>query len=188
MKIVAIDPSINNVGWGLVEGLREDSDGIIHADDENWRWGNWKIASHSFTFKLREIVEWMILTFDGLDPECDWVVLEWPAYFDSMAGHVAAKAGHTINLAAIDGYIAGFFRLPWQRVHLITATKWKGSVSKEITRMRFFRHMGIKQIYTIDHNAVDAVMMLLEFCRRKRISTQIVSKTMDYLPQSQDDL
>jgi hypothetical protein len=182
MKIVSIDPSINNVGWALIDGLWRREDDVIDDSKADWRWGNWKIASHSFTFKLREIVEWMILTFDGLDPDCDWLVAEWPAYFDSMAGHIAAKAGHTINLAGIDCYIAGFFRLPWQNIHLVTATKWKGSVSKEITRMRFFRHMGIKQLYQIDHNAVDAVMMLLEFCKRKRLSFKIVSKTMDYLP------
>jgi hypothetical protein len=83
-------------------------------------------------------------------------------------------------------YIAGFFRLPWQNIHFITATKWKGSVSKEITRRRFFKHMGIKQIYTIDHNAVDAVMMLLEFCKRKQLTFKIVSKTMEHF-QGQSD-
>jgi hypothetical protein len=179
VKIVSIDPSINNVGWAKIEGLTRDADGVWDLTNENWSWGMWKIGSNSFTFKLKEIVEWIILECDGLTEE-DWLVAEWPAYFDSMAGHVAAKAGHTINLAGIDCYIAGFFRLPWQNIHFITATKWKGSVSKEITRMRFFRHMGIKQIYTIDHNAVDAVMMLLEFCRRKRISSQIISKTMEH--------
>jgi len=182
VKIVSIDPSVNNVGWAKIDGLeiaKSDTGDLFDMTNEDWSWGNWKIGSNSYTFKLKEIVEWMILTFDGLT-EDDWLVVEWPASFDSMAGHIAAKTGHTINLAGIDCYIAGFFRLPWNHWFPITATQWKGGVSKEITRMRFFRHMGIKQIYTIDHNAVDAVMMLLEFCKRKRISSQIISKTMEH--------
>lgn len=179
MKILSIDPSVREVGWATVDGLYREDD-VIRDDRADWRWGCWKIQSMSYTYRLREIVEWIILEAGGLDPDEDWLVCEWPAYFDSMAGHVAAKAGHTINLAGIDCYIAGFFRLPWQNIHLITATKWKGSVSKEITRRRFFRHMGIKQIYKIDHNAVDAVMMLLEFCKRRGLSFKIVSKTMEH--------
>ena len=183
MKIVAIDPSVNDVGWAVVEGIEHDDDGW-HDENANWRWGHWKIQSNSLTFKWKEITEWMILEFGGLDYEEDWLVVEWPAYFDSMKGHTAAKQGHTINLAGIDGYLAGYFRLPWQNIHLVTAVQWKGSVSKEITRRRFFRHMGIKQLYQINHNAVDAVMMLLTFCKRRNITLKIVSKVMAPLPPS----
>lgn len=178
MKIVAIDPSINDVGWAVVSGLKYNAEDNTFDDSEaQWSWGNWKISSNSFVFKLREIVEFMIFQFDGLDQDEDWLVCEWPAYFDTQKGHTSAKQGHTINLAGIDGYIAGFFRLPHRNIHFIRAMEWKGSVSKEITRMRFFRHMGIKQIYQINHNAVDAVMMLLDFCKKKRITMKIVSAT-----------
>lgn len=185
MKILAIDPSVNEVGWAYVEGLVHDDDGW-HDENANWKWGHWKIESNSLTFKLKEITEWIILEAGGLDHCSDWLVAEWPAYFDGMKGHVSAKMGHTINLAAVDAYIAGYFRLPWQNIHLITATEWKGNVSKEITRMRFFRHMGIKQIYKVNHNAVDAVMMLLTFCKRKNITGQIVSKIMEPIPHLEE--
>lgn len=181
MKIVAIDPSVNEVGWAVVENIYNDENGW-HTEEANWRWGHWKIASNSLTFKWKEITEWMIIEFGGLDHSEDWVVMEWPVYFDGMRGHASAKMGHTINLASVVAYIAGYFRLPWRNVHLLTATQWKGSVSKEITRMRFFRHMGIKQIYKVNHNAVDAVMMLLTFCKRRAITLQIVSKTMENIP------
>jgi hypothetical protein len=120
----------------------------------------------------------MIIEFDGLDPE-DWLVLEWPAYFGSAKGQVAAMQGHTINLAAVDAYIAGFFRLKPQDWHLVTATQWKGNVPKEITRMRFFKALGQKQIYKVNHNAVDAVMLLHTFCTRRKIVFKIYSSTVE---------
>lgn len=181
MKIIAIDPSVNEVGWAMVEGLTHDATGW-HDEDADWTWGFWKIRSNSLQFKLKEITEWIIIDCGGLNHEEDMLVVEWPAYFDGAKGHVASKMGYTINLAAVCAYIAGYFRLPWNRWHAITATEWKGNISKEITRQRFFKHMGIKQIYKVNHNAVDAVMLLLTFCKRKNITGQIVSKMMETIP------
>lgn len=184
MKIFSLDPSVNNCGWAVIEGLVRDKNDVIRADNAKWRYGNWILSAHSFSAKLQEIVEYVILEVNGLnEDEGDWIILEWPAYFGSSKGQVSAQLGHTLNLAGIDGYVAGYFRLPWQSIHFITANQWKGSVSKEITRMRFFRVMGVKQIYKIDHNAVDAVMMLLEFCKRRKITNKITKAIEpDYIP------
>src|SRR6516225_3352276 len=99
MKIVSIDPSINDVGWAVVDRLERSESGVWDNSKADWRWGHWKIGSNSMTFKWREIVEWIIVEAGGLDPECDWLVMEWPAYFGSAKGQVAAQQGHTINLA-----------------------------------------------------------------------------------------
>lgn len=174
MKIFSLDPSINDVGWAVIEKLYRDKDDVIRAEKAEWRYGNWKLSGHSFSAKLQEIAEYIIMEVDGLnEDEGDWVLLEWPAYFGSQKGQVSAQMGHTLNLAGIDGYVAGYFRLPWQSLHFITANQWKGSVSKNITWMRFCRVMGTKQIYKVNHNAVDAVMMLLEFCKRRGITDKI---------------
>jgi hypothetical protein len=178
VKIVSIDPSINDVGWAVCSGLERDSDGVWDDSKADWRWGCWKIRSNSLSFKLREIVEWMIVEFDGLDPDVDILILEWPQFFDAERGHIAAQQGHTINLAAVDAYIAGFFRMRPENYHLIRPSEWKGNLSKEITRKRFFRNLGIKQIYTVDHNAVDAVMLLLRWCKDHHVTLKIVSATM----------
>lgn len=180
MKIIAIDPSVNDVGWAMVKGLVHTEAGW-NDDKAEWSWGHWVIRSNSLTFKLKEIVEHIILTCDP-DPEEDWFVCEWPAYFDGIRGNASAKQGHTINLAAVAAYIAGYFRFPWRNIHFITAVSWKGSVSKEITRMRFFKALGIKQVYKVNHNAVDAVMLLLHFCKLKAITAKIVSHSMERLP------
>lgn len=183
MKIFALDPSIRDVGWAVIEKLYRDKNDVICAEKSEWRYGNWELSAHSFSAKLQEIAEYIIMEVDGInESEGDWMLLEWPAYFGSQKGQVSAQMGHTLNLAGIDGYVAGYFRLPWQSIHFITANQWKGSVSKEITRMRFFRVMGEKQIYKINHNAVDAVMLLLEFCKRRRITDRIVkASTPDYI-------
>jgi hypothetical protein len=44
MKIVSIDPSINDVGWALVDGLQRDEDGVWDNSAADWRWGHWKIV------------------------------------------------------------------------------------------------------------------------------------------------
>ena len=176
MQIVSIDPSTLNVGWAAIQGLQRDAETNVW-DDSNakWKYGNWILSAHSLQAKFQECAEYMIMEFD-LNPEEDWMVLEWPMYFGSERGQVSAQLGHTLNLAGIVGYVSGYFRLPWRQVHLITANQWKGSVSKEITKMRFFRAMGVKQIFKVDHNAVDAVMLLFEFCKRKKITFKLVTE------------
>lgn len=164
----------------MVTGLTHDDEGW-HDDDAIWSWGNWKISSNSYTFKLREIVDFIVVSCGGLE-EDDHLVAEWPMYFDSARGNASAKDGHTINLAGINCYIAGFFRLPWRSIHFITAAAWKGSISKEITRMRFFKALGVKQIYTVNHNAVDAVMILLQHCKSRRVTSRIVKYATENLP------
>lgn len=179
MKIVAIDPSINDVGWAVVDGLQRSESGVWDNSKADWKWGHWLIQGISLPYKLREIVEWMIIEFDGMNPEEDWLVLEWPAFFGSPKGQAAAKQGHTINLAGVVGYIAGFFRMLPQNTHLVTANQWKGNVPKEITRMRLFKALGQKQIYKVNHNAVDAVMLLHEFCKRRNIMMKITASTVE---------
>lgn len=185
MKIVAIDPSVNHVGWAVCEGLTRNESGVWDDSASIWRWGCWHIRSNSLGFKLREIVEWMIVEFEGVEPN-DLLVIEWPAYFGSEKGQISAQQGHTLNLAGIAGYIAGFFRLPPADFYLITANQWKGNLPKEITRMRFFKALGIKQIYKIDHNAVDAVMILLKFAKDHRITFRLREAQAGILPELED--
>lgn len=170
-KIIAIDPSVREVGWAVVSNIWRDEDDVWQTDQAEWRWGMWELSCKQYTFKLRELAEFIELFAGGLT-EDDILVGEWPAYFNNMRGNVAAKQGYTIDLAGILCYLAGYFRLPWQSIHFITAAQWKGSLPKEITKMRFFKALGV-QAYKVDHNAVDACMLLHEFCKRMRIMLRI---------------
>lgn len=179
MKILSIDPSIKDVGFAVVKNLERNADGVWDNSKADWHWGHWQIDGLSLTYRLREIVEWIILEDLALNPEEDWLVMEWPAYFGSEKGQVAAQMGYTLGLAAVCAYIAAFFRMPPDNTHLITANQWKGNVNKNITRMRFFKALGQPLIYKVNHNAVDAVMLLHEFCKRKKIVWNITSTTVE---------
>ncbi len=170
-KILALDPSVNEVGWAVVTGMWRDEDGVWHDENAEWKWGMWKLSALSYTFKLHELREYIDLWLGGLE-EGDLFVGEWPAFFDNMRGNVAAKKGYTIDLAGILCYIMGYYRLPWQSICLLTAAQWKGNLPKEITKMRFFKALGV-QAYKVDHNAVDACMLLWEFCKRRKITMKI---------------
>lgn len=181
-KIVAIDPSINRVGHACIDGLTRDDDGIWDGSKAKWHYGYWDISGTFLSHKFKEIADNIIITYDGINPdEGDHLVVEWPQYFDQARGQIAAQKGHTINLAAIDAYIAGFFQLPPSQWHPIFPSDWKGNLSKEVTRQRFFRALGQKKIYKVDHNAVDAIMMLRDWCHKHGIRNEIIDVSMNHL-------
>ena len=88
------------------------------------------------------------------------LILEWPTFYQSEKGEVAAKQSDTINLAAVAMYIAGFFHLDVTKIDLVTAPQWKGQAQKRVTARRFFQHFGVDALH-VDHNAIDATMLLL---------------------------
>lgn len=151
MKILAIDPSIKTAGWSTVN---------LTETEATFSWGMFALSGLNFLMRcadLRDYIEQEIGEFDEL-------VLEWPMFYDSERGHVAARQGDTINLAGIAMFIAGHFRIPHQKIHLYTAPDWKGSVPKQVTGRRFFKQFGVDYL-KVDNNAVDATMMLFEHCR-----------------------
>ena len=191
IRILALDPSVNRCGYA--SALFEPKPGftfpdvdpstgdVIHRVESpqwneqtsEWSWGFFDMQALGYVARLHEICGFIELIY----PEgFDIMICEWPAFYDVERGHVAAVRGDTINLAGINCFVAGWFRVPTNRLTFITATKWKGSVSKEVTRQRFFRSFGLKKIYSVDHNAVDAAMILLTWCQRtKLVSNQFVT-------------
>lgn len=152
-RILAIDPSVmNRLGWSLLE-LEWDEAGVLLKED--WSWGAWELSGMNFLMRCvdaRSYIEAEIGEFDEL-------VVEWPMYYDSAKGQVAARQGYTINLAGIAMYLVGWFQLPHQQVFLYTAPDWKGTVPKQVTARRFYKLFNIN-VMTVDHNAIDATMML----------------------------
>lgn len=153
MKILAIDPSVNQCGWATVE---------ITETSAEFKWGMWEISGINFQMRCADIRDYIISDVG----EFDEFVGEWPMYYDSEKGRVAAKQGFTINLAGIVMFIAGWFQIIHQRLHLYTAPEWKGTVPKAVTARRFFKVFGVDSA-TVDHNAVDATMMLHFHCKLK---------------------
>lgn len=167
MKILALDPSVmNRCGWAVADLAWEKEDTVPLARrgnliKETWDWGFWEINGMNFQMRcadLRDHISHMGFDFDQL-------VCEWPTFYDSTKGQVAAQQGYTVNLAGIAMYIAGWFQVRHQNLFLYTAPDWKGTVKKAVTQHRFYKLFGINSM-TVDHNAVDATMMLVYHCRK----------------------
>ena len=183
IRILALDPSVNRCGYASAvfeprEGFKypdvDQQGNVIEAvapqswkeETSVWSWGYFDMQAIGYIARLHEICGFIELIF----PEgFDILICEWPAFYDVERGHVAAVRGDTMNLAGINCFVAGWFRVPTNRLTFITAAKWKGSVSKEITMQRFLRSFGVHKIYSVDHNAVDAAMILLTWCTRAKL-------------------
>lgn len=167
MKILAIDPSVmNSAGWATVELEWTNSKAERKLVKEEWNWGAWEISGFNFQQRccdLKDYIEMEIGTFDQL-------VLEWPMFYDSQKGQTAAREGYTINLAGIAMFTAGWFHMPSKQTFLYTAPDWKGQLTKAITARRFYKLFGINQM-TVDHNAIDACMMLVHHCRKIKLTS-----------------
>lgn len=150
MKIVSLDPSVNNVGWAIYDSSKKSKDGKAA-----WTWGKWKLEGDNYQMRLVDAVERMTVIIG----ELDILITEWPMFYSSQAGQVAAHNNYTINLAGFCAYVAGRYNLNHRNWYLITASQWKGTVKKEITARKFFRYFKCNPNMYSDHE-IDAIMLL----------------------------
>lgn len=154
-RILSIDPSVNNVGWCLL---------VIPGGEADctWNWGTIHPDGVNLIHRCADLVAALQLLNLGFEE----LVIEYPAFYQGQKGYIAAKEGYTLNLACIGGYIAGFFGLPPERVHLITAPMWKGTQAKVVTARKFFQAFGV-HAGQVGPDAVDATMMMLAVAQMK---------------------
>lgn len=151
MISLSIDPSIHNVGWSTANSEAKMS-------KKAWRWGTFKLTGSSLEMKLIDLR-------DQINSEIgpfDFLVTEKPAFFSSERGQIAAHMNYTIDLAAVNYYIAGWFHMDHRHHFAITANQWKGSVEKKVTARRFFRafkKIKPKAVEAIDEHGIDSVML-----------------------------
>lgn len=153
MKIVAIDPSVNNVGIAKWDTEKSElstalyhpikTDGIVHIGNQ--------LAMYC---KMLRYIP-------------DILILECPTFMGSTKGKIAAQKGYTIDLAFIVGYLAASFRLYHHQVFLPTPMEWKGNLPKEAVGIRF------QKVYGLDHKSVsdhefEAAMMIDWYLKKKR--------------------
>lgn len=154
MRILVIDPSVNFCGWALL-----DTEG--KSIKSRWSMGLIRPEGKNYAMRCVEILQQL----QEVAPDIDHLVTEWPTFFDSARGHMAARQNYTVNLAGICGYIAGRYGFDHRKWSLITAITWKGSVSKDVTARKFYRHFGRKWQDKISEHEIDAVMLLHYFMR-----------------------
>lgn len=151
MRSLSLDPSVHNVGWSLVNPGKS-------TREKAWRWGTFKLEGNSLEMKLIHLRDQIIETVG----EFEFLITEKPAFFSSERGQIAAHMNYTINLAAVNYYIAGWFHMDHRHHFAITANQWKGSVPKAVTARRFlryFEHFSKAKLASIDEHGIDAVML-----------------------------
>lgn len=150
MKVLAIDPSVNFVGWTLFDSKKKGK------PTRQWKWGTIRVEGHNYQMKLVMLLQ--TLGELGL-LDVDHLVTEWPTFFSSEKGQMAAHQNYTIDLGGVCAFLAGSMGLDHRRWHLLTATAWKGSVSKYVTGRKFFRVFRIDPNHLSEHE-IDSTMML----------------------------
>lgn len=153
-RTLAIDPSVmNRAGWAVCT-LTFNAQGKIVSDE--WDFGSFEICGNNFEMRCSDLTDWI----KSLHYDFEYLVCEWPTYYHSAKGQIAAQQGYTINLAGIAMYVAGYFRVDFRNLFLYTAPNWKGTVQKAVTQKRFFKMFQMNDLH-VDHDTVDACMMLV---------------------------
>jgi hypothetical protein len=148
---LSIDPSTTRLGWASFDSEKESFDSLVSPA---WNFGTLSPPRGDHVEKLYRIREF----FHQIQPP-DHLVYEMPSFFADTRGAIAAREGHTINLGVVVGIAIGRFP-PQTRIWPYTPQKWKGSVSKEITHARLHRAFKDADNYKMNHDVVDAIMLL----------------------------
>ncbi len=149
MNILSVDPSINNVGLCL---FRSNT-----TAKEKWKWNTLKLEGHNIPQRLQSL-QHQIAGWIG-EITIHKLLIEYPTFFSSEKGAIAARNNYTVDLACICGFLFGKFCERSKQVAFITATQWKGTVSKEITMRKFFRKFRVNPL-TLSEHSIDACMLL----------------------------
>jgi len=136
MKILSIDPSINNLGWAYQK--TEETGTVLQRVFGTIRAPR-NVKEASTEDRLGAMIEVLeIELFPYLDPSTADVVLlleqpeTWGAY-KSMASQ------HSGSLGLLDLLVGALFWWGWDKnwdVHLVKVSKWKGQLPKEVTQRR----------------------------------------------------
>lgn len=149
MKLLALDPSINFVGWCCFNSVKKE-------ETKRWSWGTIRLEGSNYQMRLMMLIQ-EIEELGLLD--CAHLIGEWPTFFAGEKGHIAAHQNYTIDLAGVVAYLAGSMGLDHRHWHLSTATTWKGSVPKTVTQKKFLRIFG-KRFIDVSEHAIDATMLM----------------------------
>lgn len=155
MKILSLDPSVaNKAGWATFD-----------TETKEWHWGAWELSGVNFKQRCNDLKDYITMEIG----EFDFLICEWPAFYGGDKGAVAAQQGYTINLAGIAMFCIGWLQLSPKQYELVTAPQWKGSVPKQVTQRRFYQAFDLK-VRDVDHNAVDATMLLYWWVTKPNIN------------------
>lgn len=147
MRFLAVDPSINRIGWALFDSQAGKFDVL-----DSWNFGAFCPAGQGRLEKLTHVKEYFSRG------QADHLICEMPTFFESERGRIAAKEGYTNTLSLVIGTIYGV--MPNVQLFLYTPQQWKGAVPKRVTMAQFRRVFSNNGHYNPVHDTIDAIMML----------------------------
>lgn len=150
--LIAIDPSINNLGFADLQIGQFQTWNAFLCQPE----GSLQNRTKSILRKLRAR-----LADTGLKP--DNLIMEMPTFMTGSKGLIAAQKGYTIDLAYIIGAIQGMLDLSPLNVFLYTPQQWKGQKPKSATKAQHKRIFGFD---LPSQDECDAKMMLYFHCKK----------------------
>lgn len=144
MRILAIDPSVNHVGWAIHD-----------TTTRQWEGGSIDLLKGgNIHLKCREIC----IHLNRFKP-FDQFVYEKPTFMASTKGRIAAQKGYTMDLAFICGFVAASFGIDPFDIFGYTPMKWKGNVPKRATEAKYYRHFE-RELPPPSEHQIDATMLL----------------------------
>jgi len=147
MKILAIDPSINNVGFALYDTESE----IIRT----------KIFHPKSSGIIMDVCD-QILNFYRKEfaISVDVLIAEFPQWENSTRGEISMKQGHLFNLACIVGFLAAGIN---SLVKLTPTPKgWKGQTPKVATEHRVKKQFGDLNCSEHEYDAIGMIQWYLK--------------------------
>lgn len=150
MNILAIDPSVNNVGiaWYSTEE-KKLSTKLYHPPK--------RLTQVAIAIQIIKAIQL-------LHAPIDVIIMEYPQYEGSARGAIASQKGYTLDLAFLCGFIGGFFDLGSAKTLMPTPREWKGNRPKTATEfevLKEFPHLTNE----VSEHEIDAVGMILWFLR-----------------------
>lgn len=147
MNILAIDPSVNNVGiaWYSTEEKRLCTK-LFHPPKGP--------TMVSIGIQIIKSIQTM--------KEFDVIIMEYPQYEGSARGDIASKKGYTLDLAFLCGFIGGFFDLGSAKTLTPTPREWKGNRPKSATEAEVKKAFSS---FVGSEHEIDAVGMIFWYLR-----------------------
>lgn len=147
MNYLAIDPSINNLGWTT-----------YNTTNKEWKMGTVSPPKAELPERLAFIFAAIRARIDILP---NVLICEFPQFENSVRGSAAAVQGYTFGLAAICGYLQGAFNVLPNLTFFYTPNQWKGQIPIDGIKYRFERKFGFKP--KTEHEAHAAMLLDYHF-------------------------
>jgi hypothetical protein len=167
--LLAIDPSVRSLGWAIVNLNKVEGTDYYDLTTEGlWDYGLVKMESTRgvdpsiIKHRWKQAFYQIKANMDLEDIEPTHFASEWPTFFNSTKGYLAATQNYTVGLASMVGYLAGQFNFKAAHITLWTPLQWKGSVPKYVTRNRFVQYFGEpaeKLAQRLSDDVIDAIMI-----------------------------